>query len=116
MILHYFYIWSLLILFVIPGASDNTISGWAHVLEAVYEDIGGCSSYIPYCITFCLTFLKLKIAARPPSLPFEERGFLQVVADEIGAAMRGMFLFFDFLACYSTLFVADACLSRVIIF
>ena len=91
--LHYFYIWSLLILFAVLGASYNTISGWADVLEAVYKDIGGCSSYIPYCITFCLMFLTLKFAARPPLPPSEEHGLLQVDADELGAAMYGMFLF-----------------------
>ena len=54
---------------------------------------GGCSSYIPYCIIFCLTFLTLKFVARLPSPPSEERGLLQVVEDELGAAMWGMFLF-----------------------
>ena len=83
----------MLILFAIPGASDSTISGWADILEAVYKDIGGCSSYIPYCITFCLTFLTLKFAARPPSPPSKERGLLQAAADKLGAAMCGMFLF-----------------------
>ena len=79
-------------MFAILGASNSTISGWADALEAIYKDIGGCSSYIPYCITFCLTFLTCKFAARPPS-PSEERGLLQVTADELGAAMCGMFLF-----------------------
>jgi len=91
--LHYFYIWSLLILFAILVAFDSTISGWADVLEAVHKDIGGCSSYIPYCITFCLTFLTHKFAARPPLPPSEEHGLLQVAVDELGAAMCGMFLF-----------------------
>ena len=99
-----FYIWSFLILFAIPGASDSKISGWADVLEAVYKDIGGCSSYIPYCITFCLTFLTLKFAARPPLPPSEEHGLLQVAVDELGATVRGMFYFCVLstviLACY----------------
>ena len=43
----------------VPGASDSTISGWADVLEAVYNDIGGCSSYIFCFLAFCLTFLML---------------------------------------------------------
>ena len=80
-------------MFTILGVSESTISGWADVLEAVYKDIGGCSSYIPYCITFCLTFLTLKFAARPPSPPSEECGLLQVAVYELGAAMCGMFLF-----------------------
>ena len=101
--LHYFYIWSLLILFAIPGAFDNIISGWADVLEAIYKDIGGCSSYIPYRITFCLTFLTCKFAARPPS-PSEERGLLQVTADELGVAMHGMLLF-----SFSSLLLYCAC-------
>ena len=51
----------LLILFAIPGAFDSTISGWGDVLEVVYNDIGGCSSYIFYFLTFCLTFLTLNL-------------------------------------------------------
>ena len=45
----------------VPGASDSTISGWADVLEAVYNDIGGCLSYIFCFLSFCLTFLKLDL-------------------------------------------------------
>ena len=59
--LRYFLFSVLLILFAILGASDSTISGWANVLEAVYNDIGGCSSYIFYFLTFCLTFLMLNL-------------------------------------------------------
>ena len=51
----------LLILFSILGAFDSTISGWVDVLEAVYNDIGGCSSYIFYFLTFCLMFLTLNL-------------------------------------------------------
>ena len=51
----------LLILFAIPGAFDSTISGWADVLEAIHNDIVGCSSYIFYFLTFCLTFLMLNL-------------------------------------------------------
>jgi len=91
----------LLILFAIPGASDSTISGWADVLEAVYKDIRGYSSYIPYCITFCLTFLTLKFAARLPSPPSKECGLLQVAADELRAAMCGMFFLFLGFILYS---------------
>ena len=94
----------MLILFAILGASNSTISGWADALEAIYKDIGGCSSYIPYCITFCLMFLTLKFAARPPLPPSEEHGLLQVAVDELGAAVRGMFQFCVLstvvLACY----------------
>jgi len=46
-------------LVAIPGASDSTISGWTDVLEAVYNDIGGCSSYIFCFLAFCLMFLML---------------------------------------------------------
>ena len=59
--LHYFLFSVLLILFAIPGAFDSTISGWGDVLEVVYNDIGGCSSYIFYFLTFCLTFLTLNL-------------------------------------------------------
>ena len=48
-------------LVAIPGASDSIISGWADVLEVIYNDIGGCSSYIFYFLTFCLTFLTLNL-------------------------------------------------------
>ena len=48
-------------LVAVPGASDSTKSGWADVLEAIYNGIGGCSSYISYCLTFCLTFLTLNL-------------------------------------------------------
>ena len=74
--LRYFLFSVLLILFAILGASDITISGWTDVLEAVYNDIGGCSSYIFYFLTFCLTFLTLIFAARPPSSPPEKRRLL----------------------------------------
>ena len=45
----------------VPGASDSIISGWADVLEAVYNDIGGCSSYIFCFLAFCLTSLTLDL-------------------------------------------------------
>ena len=43
------------------GASDSTISGWADVLEAIYNDIGGCLSYIFCFLAFYLTFLTLDL-------------------------------------------------------
>jgi len=47
-------------LVAVPGASDSTISGWADVLEAIYNDIGGCSSYIfLFILLFVLCFLHL---------------------------------------------------------
>ena len=42
-------------------ASDSIICGWADVLEAIYNDIGGCLSYIFCFLSFCLTFLKLDL-------------------------------------------------------
>ena len=33
-------------LVAVPGASDSTISGWADVLEAIYNDIGGFSLFV----------------------------------------------------------------------
>ena len=53
--------WSCQFLAAVLGASDGIISGWADVLEAIYNDIGGCSSYIFYFLTFCLTFLTLNL-------------------------------------------------------
>ena len=59
--MHYFLFLVLLILFAIASAFDSTISAWADVLEAIYNDIGGCSSYIFYFVTFYLTFLTLNL-------------------------------------------------------
>ena len=48
-------------LVAILGASDSTISGWVDVLEAIYNDIGGCSSYIFYFLSFSVTFRTLNL-------------------------------------------------------
>ena len=52
----------------VSGASDSTISGWADVLEAVSNDIGGCFSCFCF-LAFDLTFLTVDFAFRPPPPP-----------------------------------------------
>ena len=89
----------------VSGASDSTISGWADVLEAVSNDIGGCFSCFCF-LAFDLTFLTVDFAFRPPPPPSKTCQLFQATADELGAALRGMFqffllfLFFFFLLCY----------------
>ena len=43
----------------ILGASDNTISGWANALEAIYREIGGYGLIFVLLFVFSLTFLIL---------------------------------------------------------
>ena len=105
----------LLILLAILGAFDSIISGWADVLEVIYNDIGGCSSYIFYFLTFCLTFLTLNL------LLGRLRHHLKKVDDFKMLWMNleqqcVVCFFFHFLSCYSTFLMADARFGRVTIF
>jgi hypothetical protein len=60
--LWFFAFWALCFanrLLAISGASNSTISGWADVLEAIYNDIGG--SFSSFCVSLLLflRFLRL---------------------------------------------------------
>ena len=43
------------------GTFDNTISGWAECLEAIYNDIGGCFCN-PHFFAFDITFHKFSLS------------------------------------------------------
>jgi len=105
----------LLILFAILGASDSTISGWANVLEAVYNDIGGCSSYIFYFLTFCLTFLTLNLLLGCLRHHLKNVEYFKLLRMNLEQQCVVCF-FFCFLDYYSTLLMADAHFGRVTIF
>ena len=59
--LHYILFWSYWFLVDVLGASDSTISGWANVFEAIYNDIGGCLFYFSCFLAFGLTLLMLDL-------------------------------------------------------
>ena len=71
------------------GTFDNTISGWAECLEAIYNDIGGC--FFIFFLIFLSYLSYVLFVVRPPSPPFEACGLLQAAAVQLGAAMRGVY-------------------------
>ena len=104
----------LLILFAILGASNSTVSGWADVLEAVYNDIGGCSSYIFYFLTFCLMFLTLNLLLGRLRHHLKNVNYFKLL--QMNLEQQCMVCFFShFLSYYSTMLVADFHLDRATI-
>ena len=99
----------------VPGASNSTISGWANVLEAIYNDIGGCSSYIFCFLAFCLTFLMLDLLLGRLRQHLKIVDYFKLLRMSLEQKCVVCF-FFHFLLYYSTALVVDVLLDRATIF
>ena len=90
----------------VPAAFDSTISWWVDVLEAVYNDIGGCSFYIFCFLAFCLTFLTLVLLLGRLRHHLKNVDYFKLQRMNLEQQCV-VCLFFHFLSYYSTMLVAD---------
>ena len=98
----------------ILGASHSTKTGWVDVLEAVYNNIGCCSSNIFCFLAFCLTSLMLDLLLGRLRHHLKNVDYFKMLRMNLEQPCV-VCLFFHFLSYYSTMLVADVRLDRATI-
>ena len=99
---------------VVSGASDSTISAWADVLEAIYNDIGGVAFPIFCFPAFDLTFLMIDLLLGRLHHHLKHVDYFKLLQMNLEQQCVVCF-FFHFLLYYSTAVVADVHLDRATI-